>query len=502
MESLFEFRDVYKEFPGVRAVDNVSLTIRKGEIHIIIGENGAGKSTLVKMAAGIYSVDRGEMIFEGKPFSPVNVVDAQNAGIHMIHQELSLMPNRTVAENVFIGREPLNKWKLVDQKAMNRLCKKFLDELEIDIDPCAKIKELSIAQQQMVEIARAISADNKKLLIMDEPTSSLTQKEIDKLFGITRRLKAEGMSIIYISHRMQELMDIGDRVTVMRDGAYVGTRDAATLEMQELISMMVGRKIENIYNRTQQKAGAEILRTQQLTGLRFRNANICVHSGEIVGFAGLVGAGRTELVKAIFGYEPIVDGEIFMEGKPVQKKGYNCRHAINHKISLLPENRKMEGLFINLSIKDNIVQSSLHEMFPRGIVHDSKICQEANNGVKNLKIATTSIHKSVCELSGGNQQKVVVAKWLVTESKLIIFDEPTRGIDIGAKAEIYSIMDDLAVKGAAIIMISSDLPELLGLADRIYVMKDGDIVGEVARTDSQAFTQEHILKLAIEGAGT
>ena len=499
METLLEIRHISKVFPGVKAVDDVSFEIQKGEVHVIIGENGAGKSTLVKMIAGVYPIDGGQLILEGQPYAPANVLAAQAAGINMIHQELSLMPNRTVAENVFIGREPVRApLHLVDGKAMNRKCRELLQSLEIDIDPQTKAKDLSIAQQQMVEIAKAISSSNK-LLIMDEPTSSLTQTEIDNLFRITRQLKSEGMSIIYISHRMQELMDIGDRVTVMRDGRYVGTRDAADLEMQELISMMVGRKLENVYSRTYNEPGETILRTEKLTGLRFRNADIEVRRGEIVGVAGLVGAGRTEFAKAVFGYEPILSGEVYIRGKKLHTRRHSCSRAIAERISLLPENRKTEGLFINQSIQDNIVQSSLREIFPRGFVSRKRVVAEGKKGISDLRIATTSAEKTVYHLSGGNQQKVVVAKWLVTESDLLIFDEPTRGIDIGAKAEIYAIMNQLAAQGAAILMISSDLPELLGISDRVYVMKDGEVTGEVERNDSR-FNQEDILRLAIEGA--
>ena len=498
MEVLLEMKHILKTFPGVKAVNDVSFDIKKGEVHVIIGENGAGKSTLVKIIAGIYGLDGGEMLLDGKPYTPASVLDAQNKGINMIHQELSIMPNRTVAENIFVGREPVKgPLRLVDAREMNRRSKELLESLQLDIDPKCKAKDLSIAQQQMVEIAKAILTNNR-LLIMDEPTSSLTQMEIDTLFRITRKLTANGVSVIYISHRMQELMDIGDRVTVMRDGCYVGTRDAKKLEMQELITMMVGRTLENVYCRDFNAPGEEIIRTEALEGLRFRNATISIKAGEIVGFAGLVGAGRTELAKSIFGAEPIIGGKLYVKGNEIKNAGYSCHQAVAKRISLLPENRKTEGLFISMSIKDNIVQSSLWEIFPKGLISQKRIREEAEKGRKNIRIATTSVDKCVGKLSGGNQQKVVVAKWLVTESDLLIFDEPTRGIDIGAKAEIYAIMNDLAKRGAAIMMISSDLPELLGLADRIYVMKDGEISGEIVR-DSSNFTQEGILRLAIEG---
>ncbi|WP_343250024.1 sugar ABC transporter ATP-binding protein [Diplocloster hominis] len=497
-EILLEMKNIRKEFPGVVAVNDVSMDIRKGEVHIIIGENGAGKSTLVKMMAGLYKIDGGVMLLNGLEYKPANVLDAQQNGVNIIHQELSMMQNRTVAQNVFVGREPVKgPLRMVDNKEMNRQCRELLEGLGIDIKPTAMVKDLSIAQQQMVEVAKAISTENK-LLIMDEPTSSLTQKEIDNLFRITRQLKSQGTSIIYISHRMQELMEIGDRITVMRDGCYVGTRDADDIGMSELITMMVGRTIENVYNRTYNEPGKEMLRTEKLTGLRFRNVDIHVCQGEIVGFAGLVGAGRTELVKAIFGFDQAEGGKVFLEGNEINLPKHNCNRAVQKGMAMISENRKTEGLFINMSIKDNIVQACMFDKFRNGIVKKDVIKETARKGVKDLKVATTSIEKKVFNLSGGNQQKVVIAKWLATNSKLFIFDEPTRGIDVGAKSEIYGIMNELAKNGAAVIMISSDLLELLGLADRVYVMKDGEISGEVSHEEN-VFTQEYILSLGIEG---
>lgn len=496
---LLELKDLRKVFPGVVAVNDVSFSIQKGEVHIIIGENGAGKSTLVKMMAGLYSVDGGEMLLEGQPYRPQKVLDAQHLGINMIHQELSLMANRTVAQNVFVGREfAKSPLRVVDMRRMNAECQALLDRLGIDINPTTMVRDLSIAQQQMVEVAKAISTENK-LLIMDEPTSSLTQKEIDNLFRITRQLKSEGVSIIYISHRMQELMEIGDRITVMRDGCYIGTREAKDFNMQELITMMVGRKIENVYSRTYNEPGPEILRTERLTGFRFRDVSINVHAGEIVGFAGLVGAGRTEIAKSIFGCDPVLSGDLYVNEKKVNLKGYDCHRAIELSMSFLPENRKTEGLFLDMSIENNIIMASLRYLFPRGIIKQRTIEQEGEKGIQSLRIATTSGQKKVVALSGGNQQKVVIAKWLVQNSKLFIFDEPTRGIDVGAKSEIYGLMDAIAAQGAAIIIISSDLPELLGLADRIYVIKDGEVSGEARRKDEACFHQEKLLAMAIGG---
>lgn len=494
---LLEFRKIRKEFPGVVAVNDVSFDIRKGEVHIVIGENGAGKSTLVKMVSGVYPIDGGEMYLDGERYIPENVMDAQAHGINMIHQELNMMANRTVAQNVFIGREP-KKGLLVDEHKMNADCKALLDSIEIDISPTTMVRDLSIAQQQMVEVAKALSTENK-LLIMDEPTSSLTQKEIDELFRITRKLKSEGVAIVYISHRMQELLEIGDRVTVMRDGYYVDTCDVKNITLDDLIPMMVGRKIENVYNREYNEPRQEVLRAEDLEGYRFRHVNFRACAGEIVGFAGLVGAGRTELVKALFGYDPILSGKVYLNGREVRTKGHCPAKAVRSGMALLPEDRKTEGLLLDMPIKENIAIANLRNMFKSGLVRTGSINQLAEQSVKKLRIMTTSIEKKVYLLSGGNQQKVVVAKWLATKCGLIIFDEPTRGIDVGAKAEIYSIMNDLAKAGNAIIMISSDLPELLGVADRVYVMKDGEITGEVPHTDTEKFCQEYILSLALEG---
>ncbi|MFV0363327.1 MAG: sugar ABC transporter ATP-binding protein [Suipraeoptans sp.] len=496
-ETMLKIKSLRKEYPGVVAVNDVSFDIKKGEVHIVIGENGAGKSTLVKMMAGLEAIDGGTLELEGKPYKPTNVLEAQASGVNIIHQELSMMENRTVAQNVFIGREP-KKGFLVNNNEMNRKCKALMDSLEIDIDPSTKVQDLSIAQQQMVEVAKALSFDNSKILIMDEPTSSLTTKEIENLFRITRKLKSEGVSIIYISHRMQELMEIGDRVTVMRDGSYVGTRNICDIDMQELIMMMVGRKIENAYPRTYNEPGKEVLKTENLTGLRFRNINIEIKAGEIIGVAGLVGAGRTELAKAIFGYDPIDSGKVIFNGEQINNRGYSTSKSVDANMALLPEDRKKEGLFLDMSIADNISQAVAKKVFKNGLVKKSVENEMSNKYIKELAIATTSGEKFVKELSGGNQQKVVLGKWLATESNFLVFDEPTRGIDVGAKYEIYSIMNKLAKDGAAIMMISSDLPELLGVSDRVYIMRDGEVAGEVNK-DEGIFTQEGILDIALHG---
>lgn len=496
---MLDIQHLYKSFPGVIAVNDVSFQVRKGEVHVLIGENGAGKSTLVKMLAGIYSIEKGSLTLDGESYAPQMVIEARLKGISIIHQELNMMANRTVAQNVFVGREPQKgKLRLVDTKAMNEECQRILDSLDLNIKSTTLVKNLSIAQQQMVELTKAISMNNK-VLIMDEPTSSLTSKEISNLFMIVRKLKTQGVSIIYISHRLEEIPVIGDRVTVMRDGVYIGTRDVKTLEMQELITMMVGRKIEDVYNREYLEPGEEVLRTEMLSGLRFRNVSITVHAKEVVGLAGLVGAGRTEVAKALFGYDPIDRGHIYLKGKELSTKRHNPIAAINSGIAFLPENRKEEGLFLTVPIRKNITHVILKRIFKKGIINEAIEKQIADENIKKLRIMTTSGEKLVNELSGGNQQKVVVAKWLATNSELVIFDEPTRGIDVGAKSEIYSLINEMAKAGKAVLIISSEMPELIGLADRIYTLKDGEVTGMLNHDASFGFDQEQIMSLIIEG---
>ena len=504
MESnmLLKIDHITKEFPGVVAVDDVSFSIKKGEVHIIIGENGAGKSTLVKIIAGLHRQDKGKLYLEGSEFNPENVRDAQDKGVNMIHQELSLMLNQTVAQNICIGREPIKRkfFNVVDKKQMSQICEKLLNDLEIDISQNAIVKDLSIAQQQMIEVAKALSTKSK-ILIMDEPTSSLTKQEINNLFRITKKLKEEGVSIIYISHRMQELWEIGDRVTVMRDGKYIGTYDIKDIALDDLIPKMVGRKISNIYKRRYKEPGEEVLRIENLNGLRFRDIDIHIRSGEVVGLAGLIGAGRTELAKAIFGYDRIEGGAVVLFGNNIETKRLSPNKMIKNGVSLLPEDRKEEGLFISKNIKQNIVQAALNMLFKNKFINFKKETDVANQYIKQLRIMTDSPEKEVNNLSGGNQQKVVIAKWLCTQSKLFILDEPTRGIDIGAKAEIYELIDELVNQGAAVLMISSEQLEIIGICDRIYVLKDGEVEGMLDRKE-HIINEQNIVSMAVgRGAG-
>lgn len=495
-EIVLQMKGISKVFPGVKALDDVDFEVRKGEVHVLLGENGAGKSTLMRVLSGIISKDSGEILLDGNPVEINGIPDAQSLGISIIHQELNMLEDRNIAQNIFLGREPVkNGLGTVDAKKMMNDSRTLLKRLEVALDPKCMVRDLSVAQQQMVEVVKALSIKTK-ILIMDEPTSSLTQNEIDRLFTIVRSLKADGISIIYISHRMEEIFEIGDRVTVMRDGKYIGTVPVAETNMNDLIAMMVGRKIDNLYGKTSHSSGEEALRTENLTGLRFRNVSINVHCGEIVGLGGLVGAGRTELAKAIFGYDRIEGGEIFLHGKKVTR--HSPKQSVQHGLALLPEDRKSEGLILDQPIKNNIVQASLHKLFKNFIVNPKTEIDAAKKFRDELHIASPDVMAMVKSLSGGNQQKVVLSKWLCTGCSVLIFDEPTRGIDVGAKAEIYALMNRLAGDGYAILVISSDQMELLGISDRIYVMCEGEITAELSKEEA---TPELMLSYAIGKEG-
>lgn len=492
---ILKMEHITKRFPGTLALDDAQITCEKGKVHVLLGENGAGKSTLVKIISGVYSLDEGEMWYEGQPTHFSGSREAINRGVSMIHQEVNLLPERTIAQNIFIGHEPKvvgMPW-IIDQKKMVKLSQDLLADLGVELNPLMLVKELSIAQQQMVEVVKALS-NSIKLLIMDEPTSSLTSKEIDKLFEIVQKLKKNGVAIIYISHRMDEIKRIGDMVTVMRDGKYIGTLDAKTMEMDTAVSMMVGRTISNMYARNYQTPGAMILETKNLAGLRFKDINITVREGEIVSLSGLIGAGRTEIAKALFGYEAITGGSYTLFGKKMNKpKPEQC---IKAGMAYLPEDRKAEGLILQMPIKSNIVSAALAQIFPNYIINDAKETQVGDRYREMLRIASPNVNKTVGELSGGNQQKVAIGKWLNTGCRFIIFDEPTRGIDIGAKAEIYQLMDNLVHEGYGILMISSELNEVIGMSDRVYIMREGEMAGELSKEE---LTQEAIMQRAVGG---
>ncbi|HBU6572353.1 ATP-binding cassette domain-containing protein [Citrobacter amalonaticus] len=493
-ETFLQMNHITKRFPGVLALSNVNFTLRKGEVHALLGENGAGKSTLMKILSGVYQPDEGDIIFEGKPVSFSDPLSAQNAGITIIHQEFNLFPELTVEENIFIGREfcKNNRWRL-DEKKQRQAATEILQKLNLNISPETLVSDLTVAQQQMVEIAKAISV-NAKILIMDEPTAALTETEIESLFQVTRLLKAQGTGIVYISHRLEELALIADRATVMRDGQYIDTVDYETVKISELIAMMVGRELGNIYPRREARTHQEpVLEVNGLTrkGV-LNNIDFTLNRGEILGFAGLMGAGRTELARAIFGADPIDSGTIKLNGKTIVIKGIS--DAIAQGISYLTEDRKKEGLALNLSVERNIMLGNYPEYADRFGHVDSKRCQQTSEEqVRTLRIKTPHLEQAALNLSGGNQQKIIIARWVCKDTDILIFDEPTRGIDVGAKLEIYELMNRLVAKGKSIIMISSELPEVLGMCDRILVMRSGRITGELTADNA---TQEKIMQYA------
>lgn len=493
--SLISIHGAYLSFSDAPLLDNTELHIEENERVCLVGRNGAGKSTLMKIITGIYSRDEGTIWYDGQEVTFANVRQSMDAGISMIHQELNLLPERTIAQNIYLGHEPRVKGMkgVIDYKKMVSDSRELMDRLGLDLDPNILVKKLSIAQMQMVEVVKALSKD-VKLVIMDEPTSSLTDREIDKLFGIVEKLKKDGVAIIYISHRMNEIKRIGDCVTVMRDGQYIDTVDVKDVELDTLISMMVGRKIENMYERHYIEPGKVIFETKDLSGWRFRNVNINVREGEIVSLSGLIGAGRTEIAKAVFGDEPIEHGSYTLYGREITRTTPN--KSVKNSMGYLSEDRKIEGLVLQMPIKENLVSASLGKVFKGGILRAKPEDEIGEKYVKELRIATPNADKLVGELSGGNQQKVVIGKWLETGCKFLIIDEPTRGIDVGAKSEIYKLLDRLVHEGYGILMISSEMNEVIGISDRVYVMKDGEITGELSR---EQMSQEAIMRFAVGG---
>ncbi|EGT0645553.1 sugar ABC transporter ATP-binding protein [Citrobacter braakii] len=493
-ETFLQMSHITKRFPGVLALSNVDFALRKGEVHALLGENGAGKSTLMKILSGVYQPDEGDIIFEGQPVTFANPLSAQSAGITIIHQEFNLFPELTVEENIFIGREfcKNNRWRL-DEKQQRQAAIDILQKLNLNISPETLVADLTVAQQQMVEIAKAISV-NAKILIMDEPTAALTETEIDSLFQVTRLLKEQGTGIVYISHRLEELALIADRATVMRDGQFIATVDYDAVKISDLIAMMVGRDLGNIYPRREPLAQRKpVLEVSGLTrnGV-LNNIDFTLYQGEILGFAGLMGAGRTELARAIFGADPIDGGTLKLNGSVTVIK--DIPDAIKQGISYLTEDRKKEGLALGLSVERNIMLGNYPEYSDRYGNVDSKRCQKTSEEqVKALRIKTPHLEQAALNLSGGNQQKIIIARWVCKDTDILIFDEPTRGIDVGAKLEIYELMNRLVAKGKSIIMISSELPEVLGMCDRILVMRNGRITGELASDDA---TQEKIMQYA------
>ena len=491
-ETILRMHGIQKFFPGVHALNNAQLEVRAGEVLALVGENGAGKSTLMKILTGVYTKDEGTIEYFGQPIEIRSPKDAQDHGISIVHQELNLMQELTVAENIFIGREP-SSGLFLNQAKQNKMTQELLDSLHLSISPTTVVKRLTVAKQQMVEIAKALSYNNTKILIMDEPSAALTESEIQDLFVFIRRLKATGVGIIYISHRMDELKQITDRITVMRDGQYVDTVDTASVTIDQVVQMMVGRVIyEEPKSKSNVTPGAPVvLEAQGLVSGDVKNVSFKLRKGEILGFAGLMGAGRTETMRLVCGADPKDAGVIRVKGEEV--KIHHPKDAVAAGIGYLSEDRKRYGLCLGLSVADNTVMAALDALSGPVFVNDRKIKAESETYVEKVRTKTPSIKTLVRSLSGGNQQKVVISKWLLRDCDVLIFDEPTRGIDVGAKSEIYKLMNQLAAEGKSIIMISSELPELLRMSDRVVVMCEGRVTGEL---DISEATQEKIMTFA------
>lgn len=495
---VLEMKNVVKVFPGVRALDGVNLQVREGNVHVICGENGAGKSTLMKVINGTYQADEGEMFFEGSIVGKHSVQDTMQMGIAMIYQELNPVLDMTIAENIFLGREP-KKGGFVDFSKLYSDTQQLLDQLNIPYNAHQKMREISIAGHQLVEITKAISM-NAKVIIMDEPSSAIADAEIEVLFDQIAMLKKKGVAILYITHKMDEIFRIADEITVIRDGQWIESGPASDYDANKLVARMVGREIKNIFPKEEDiPIGDVVLEVKNLTqskadGGRFENISFHLRKGEILGFSGLVGAGRSEVMRAIFGLDPLTSGEVLIDGKPVDIK--NTTDAINSGIAMVSEDRKAYGLVLGRNIRDNISLASLKQFKKNGLINDKEIINESNKMVDLLNIKIANLDVKAETLSGGNQQKVVLAKWLIGDVKIMILDEPTRGIDVGAKSEIHKLMCKFARQGMAVIMISSELPEVLGMSDRVVVMQEGRINGVLERSE---VSQERIMKLATRG---
>ncbi len=495
-DTLVVMEEIEKTFPGVHALDQAHFELRAGEVHALVGENGAGKSTLMKVLAGVYAKDAGRILYRGAEVEIPNPRAAQTLGISMIHQELNLMPHLTLAQNIFVGREPRQGVRFIlDEKEINAKTQALFDSMRLRLDPRTRVADLTVATQQMVEIAKALSFDSQ-VLIMDEPTAALTEAEIEELFRIIRELRGRGVGIVYISHRLEELKQISDRITVMRDGRFVGTEDAQAIPIERIISMMVGRTIYESKPETPERPSDEIvLEARNLNrGQVIKDVSFQLRRGEILGFAGLMGAGRTEVARAIFGADPLDSGEIYVHGKKVAIK--HPRDAVRHGIGYLSEDRKRYGLALGMDVEANIVLAAFKKFLGKlGVVNSKQTRATGQHYVEMLSIKTPSLQQRVKNLSGGNQQKVVIGKWLTADTDVLIFDEPTRGIDVGAKSEIYHLLNSLTKEGKSIIMISSELPEVLRMSHRIVVMCEGRITGELAAAEA---TQERIMTYATQ----
>ncbi|MDD2959762.1 MAG: sugar ABC transporter ATP-binding protein [Lachnospiraceae bacterium] len=494
-ENILELKKINKSFPGVKALSDVDLELRKGEVLALVGENGAGKSTLMKILSGAYKKDSGSIIFDGQEVDIQSPIHSEELGIAIIYQELNLIQRVSVAENIYLGRYP-KKNGIVQWQKMYSDSEKLIRELGLDINVKSMLRELSLAQQQLVEIVKAVST-NAKVVIMDEPTSSLSQSETEILFGIIKKLRSKGTSIIFITHRLDEIYEVCDRMSILRDGCYIGSREVKDISKNEMIEMMIGRKLTNQYPVRDTQIGEVVFEVRHLADgdNKVKDVSFQAHAGEVLGFAGLVGAGRTETMRLIFGADKKTSGEILIHGK--QTVINNPRDAIKNGIGFVTENRKEEGLFLRSSVKVNTVMVSLKKILKKGLYFDFKKEKEyAEEYVKLLQVATPSVNQRVMFLSGGNQQKVVLAKWLLSDSDIIIFDEPTRGIDVGAKCEIYEIINQLVANGKVVIVVSSDMEEVMGVCDRIIVMHEGVISGEVSKEN---ISQSIIGRLSVGG---
>lgn len=488
-------RGIAKAFPGVQALSDVSFTLYAGEIHALVGENGAGKSTLMNILTGAVPKDAGTILLRGQPVEITDPRRAIELGIAIIHQELTLIPHLTVAQNIYLGREPRGRVPgTVDWAALNRQAGELLARLGLDLRPTTPVAELSIAQRQMVEVAKALSL-NADIIAMDEPTSALSEREVETLFGFIRQLRRQGVGLIYISHRIAEVFALADRVTVLRDGRHVGTAPVQAVDEAQIINWMVGRTLNELYPKTSRPQPEVVLKVE---GLRRANSlhdiSFELHRGEILGLAGLVGAGRTDVVRALFGIDPVDGGRIWLEGRPVRIT--SPQEAIRLGIGLVPEDRKAQGLFLGMAVRQNITLTRLRDLSRVGVIDRRRQDGLARQYVEELRIRTPNLSQRLRTLSGGNQQKVVIARWLTLNPKVLLLDEPTRGIDVGAKVEIYALMSELAARGVGIVMISSELPEILGVCDRILVMRGGQVVGEFDRAEA---TQDAIMTLATGG---
>lgn len=482
---------IEKSFPGVKALSGIDFAVRKGTVHALCGENGAGKSTLMKIIMGLYQADKGQIFLDGNPVTIKNPIQAREMGISMIAQELNYVPELSVAENLFLGRLPVNKFGKVDWKKVKKEAKKFLEEEKLPYEPDQKLKTLTVSDIQMLEIIKAVT-NNAQVIIMDEPTSSITQREVENLFKKIAELKAQGVSIIYISHKMEEVFRIADDITVLRDGAVVSTDKAEDLDLDTVIARMVGRKLDNVYPKEEIKIGERALEVEHFCQKNlFEDVSFHVSRGEIVGFAGLVGAGRTETMRAVFGLDPHDSGEVKIDGKPVKIKSPS--DSIKNRMVMLSESRRDDGIVPVRSVMENASLANLGRFIYGGYTHKSKERQDVKASFSKMNVKTPTLDTAISTLSGGNQQKVLLSRWMLCDPEIMILDEPTRGIDVGAKFEIYKLITDMVKEDKAVIMVSSELPELIGMCDRIYIMCQGRINGCISRDE---FSQEYIMKFA------